>query len=69
MVFLFLVETLQADIQRLLDVKVAYEKCILELEAECRSNDQLLAECKAIEGEVKVPNQSQGSSSGESDND
>jgi len=65
----FSVDTLQAEIQRLLDVKVAYEKCILELEAECRKNDQLLAECKSVEGEAKPIVQSQGSSSGESDND
>ncbi|ODN03546.1 Coiled-coil domain-containing protein 93 [Orchesella cincta] len=43
------VETLQAEIQRLLDVKVAYEKCLLELEAECKRNEKLLAECKAVE--------------------
>ncbi|CAL8098985.1 unnamed protein product [Orchesella dallaii] len=43
------VETLQAEMQRLLDVKVAYEKCLLELEAECRRNEKLLAECKALD--------------------
>jgi len=43
------VEKFYLEFQKLLDLKVAYEKCLKELEAECKRNDQLLAECKALE--------------------
>jgi len=40
---------LQQELQRLLDQKVAYEKCLKDLEAECRTNDQLLGLVKKNE--------------------
>jgi hypothetical protein len=48
-VSLFSVEKVQLDVQKLVDTKVEYEKCLKELEAECKRNDQLLNECKALE--------------------
>lgn len=37
------------EFQKLVDLKVSYEKCLKELEAECKRNDHLLAECKDFE--------------------
>jgi len=43
------VDKLQHELQRLLDQKVAYEKCLKELETECKNNDKLLATLKKKE--------------------
>lgn len=40
---------MHVEFQKLLDMKVAYEKCLKELEAECKRNDYLIADCKAAE--------------------
>jgi len=47
------VEKLQHELQRLLDQKVAYEKCLKELEAECKNNDKLLSTLKKKESTHK----------------
>ena len=42
------VAKLQQELQLLVEQKVAYEKCLLDLEAECKTNDQLLNACKKL---------------------
>ncbi|CAG7785426.1 unnamed protein product [Allacma fusca] len=49
----FAVAKLQQEMQGLVEDKVAYEKCLRDLENECKVNDQLLAACKKLQARKK----------------
>lgn len=50
----FAVDKLQADLQHLLDQKVNYERCLKELDADCKLNERLLTQLKQSEAEEQL---------------